>query len=156
MKTTETINMALTVHRVNDLEHNLLTDQHWEVTDSILSLSNFQEFPMHFFGNPEELIVRFCVWNFDLPLCVVPQVFHFPELIVWCAEHFSLESKSVVSKHSQIVLQISKESITKMLGLNGSGFSNKTLLPYLKMCWFKSSFHWGWHSPCEMPKNNAD
>ena len=78
MKLAESINMALTVHRVNDPDQNLLTDQHWEVTDTILSLSNFQELLIHFFGNPEELIVRFRVWNSGLPLCVIPQVFHFP------------------------------------------------------------------------------
>ena len=61
MKPTESINMALTVHRVNDPEQNLLTDQHWEVIDTILTHSNFQELPMHFFGNPEELMVRFRV-----------------------------------------------------------------------------------------------
>jgi hypothetical protein len=123
MKLAEAINMELTVHRVNDPEHNLLTDQHWEITDTILSLSNFQELPMHFIGNPEELIVRFRVWNFVPPLSVIAQVFHFPKLVVWCAEHFSPKSKSMVSEqHSQIVLQVSKESITKKLGLNGLGF----------------------------------
>ena len=61
MKPTESINMALNVHRVNDPNQNLFTDQHWEVTDTIVSLSNFQELPMHLFGNLEELIVRFHV-----------------------------------------------------------------------------------------------
>ena len=82
MKPVESINMALTMHRVNDPEQNLLTDQHWEVTDTILSLSNFQELPMHLFCNPEDLIVRFRVWNSDLPLYVIPNVFHFPKLVV--------------------------------------------------------------------------
>ena len=128
MKTVESINMALTIHRLNDLDQNLLIDQHWEVTDTILSLSNFQELPMHFFGNPE-LIVRFCVWNSGLPLCVVPQFFHFLELVVCCVEHFSPESKSVVfEKHSQIVLSISKESISKMLGLSESGFLEQNIV----------------------------
>lgn len=68
-----------------------------EVIDTILSLSYFQELPMHFFGNPEELIVRFHVWNSGLLLYVIPQVFHFPELVVWCAEHYSPKSKFVVS-----------------------------------------------------------
>lgn len=88
---------------------------------------------MYFFGNPEELIVRFNVWNYGLPLCVFPQVFHFPELAVWCAQHFSLESKSVVSeKHSQIFLPISKESISKMLGLNGSGFLEQNIITLIE------------------------
>ena len=82
MKSTESINMALIVHRVSDPKKILLIDQHWEVTDPILSNSNFQDLPTHFFGNPKELIVRFHVWNFGLPLCVVPQVFHFPELVI--------------------------------------------------------------------------
>ena len=101
MKPTESINMALIVHRVNDLEQNFLTDQHWEVIDTILTHSNFQEIPMHFFGNPEELMVRLKVLTSGLPLCVVPQVFHFPKLVVWCTEHFSPESKTVVSKTFQ-------------------------------------------------------
>ena len=82
MKPTESINMALTVHRINDPEQNLLTDQHWELIDTILTHSNFQELPMHFFGNLEELMVRFRVWTSNLPLFVVLQVFHFPELVV--------------------------------------------------------------------------
>ena len=64
-----------------------------------------------------------------MPLCIVFQTFHFPELVVWCAEHYSPESKTVVSKkHSQIVLSISKESISKMLGLNGSGFLEQNII----------------------------
>ena len=72
MKPIESINMALTVHRVNDPEQNLLIDQHWEVIDTILTHSNFQELPMHFFGNPKELMVRFKVWTSGLLLYVVP------------------------------------------------------------------------------------
>ena len=90
--------MASTVHRVSDPEQSLLIDQHRELTDPILSYSNLQDLPMHFFGKPKELIVRFHVWNSGLPLCVVSQIFHFLELVVWCAEHFSPESKFVVSK----------------------------------------------------------
>ena len=82
MNLTESINMQLTVCKVNDPDQNLLTDQHWEVTNTIFSLSNFQELPMHLFGNLEDLIFRFCVWNYGLPICIVPQVFHFPKLVV--------------------------------------------------------------------------
>ena len=84
---------------------------------------------MHFFGNPEELVVRFRVWRSGLPLCIIPQVFHFPKLVVWCVEHYSPESKTVVSeKHSQIVLSISKESISKMLGSSQSGFLEQNIV----------------------------
>ena len=98
MNPTKSINMALTIHRVNDTKQSLLIDQHWEVSDPILPCSNLQDLPMHFFGNPEEFIFCFHVWDSGLPLCIAPQGFHFPELVAWCAEHFSLESNSVVSE----------------------------------------------------------
>ena len=116
--------MALTVHKVNDPEQSLLVDQHWEVFDPILSCSNLQDLPMHFFSNPEELMIHFHVWESGLPLCIVPQVFHFPELVVWCAKHFALDCNSIVLEQlSQIVINVSRESIAKMLGFHISGFS---------------------------------
>lgn len=57
MKSMESINMALTMHHVNDPEQNLLVDQHWEVSDPILSCTNLQDLPVHFLRNPEELMV---------------------------------------------------------------------------------------------------
>ena len=48
---------------------------------------------------------------------------------MWCAKHFSLDSNSIVSEQlSQIVLQISKESIAKMLGLHNSGFLKQNVI----------------------------
>lgn len=125
--------MALTVHRVNDPKQNLFTNQHWEVIDTISTHSNFQELPMHFFGNRKEQMVRFRVWTYGLPLYVVLQVFHFPELVVWWTKDFSPESMFVVSKkHSQIVLSISKESVLKMLGLNGSRVLDQNIVTLSK------------------------
>lgn len=51
------INMDLTLHRVNDPEKNLLVDQQWEFFDPILSCTNLQDLPIHFLINPEELMV---------------------------------------------------------------------------------------------------
>ena len=84
--------MALTVHRVNDPEKTLLVDQQWEVSDPILSYTNLQDLPVFSLRNPKELMVWFRVWESGLPLCIVPQVFHFPELVIWCAELFSPDS----------------------------------------------------------------
>ena len=75
----------------------------------------------------------FHVWESILPLCIVPQVFHFPELVVWCAEHFSHDSNSIVYEQlSQIVINISRESITKMLGLHITGFPNQNVVTLSK------------------------
>lgn len=115
----ECINMDLTVHWVNDPKQSLLVDQQWEVSYPILSYSNLQNLPVFFLSNPEELTLRFCVWESGLPLCIVPQVFHFPELVVWCAQHFATDSNSIVTEQlSQILITISIESIIKMLGLH--------------------------------------
>lgn len=109
MNATESINMALTIQRIYDPEQSLLVEQQWEVSDPILSCSNLQDLPIHFSSNPEDLMICFHVWESGPPLCIVPQVFHFLELVVWCADHFSLKSNSVVSKQlSQIVIKISK------------------------------------------------
>ena len=120
--------MSLTIHKFNDPEQNLLVDQHWEVSDPILSCSNLQDLPIPFFSNPEELMICFHIWESSLHLCIVPQVFHFPELVVWCADHFSPYSNSIVSEQlSQIVIKISRESITNMLGLHDSWFLEKNV-----------------------------
>lgn len=58
MVTMESINMALTVHRVNDPEKNLLVDQQWGISDPILSCSNQELLPVHFLSHPEELTMR--------------------------------------------------------------------------------------------------
>lgn len=119
--------MALILHRVNDPKQNLLVDQQWEVSNPILSYTNLQDLPIHFFSNPEDFMVRFHVWESNLPLCIVPQVFHFLELVVWCAEHFAPDSNSIVQL-SQIVINISRESITKMLGLHITRFPKKNVI----------------------------
>ena len=124
----ESINMALTMHRVNGPMQNLLVYQQWEVSDPILSCENLQDLSIHFFSNLEELMVQFHVWESGLPLFIIPKVLHFLELVIWCAEHFTPDSNSIVSEQiSQIVINISKESITKMLGLHTRGFPDQML-----------------------------
>ena len=129
----ESIDMALIVHRVNDPEQNLLVDQQWEVLDPILSCSNLQNLPIFFWSNPKELTVWFHVWESGLPLCIVPQVFHFPELVVWCDEQLSTDSNSIITEQlSQIIITISRESIIKMLGLHTTRFSEKNVITLLE------------------------
>ena len=74
-------------------------------------------------------MVWFRVWESGLLLCIVPQVFHFPELVVWSAGHFTPDSNSIISKQlSQIVINISREIITKMLGLHTIRFPNQNIV----------------------------
>ena len=90
--------MSLTVHQVNDPEQNLLVDQQWEIYDPILSCSNQDLIPVHFLSHSKELTLIFRVYDSDLLVCIVPQVYHFPELVVWCTKHYSIDSRSVVTE----------------------------------------------------------
>lgn len=115
--------MSLIVHRENDPDQNLLVDQHWEITDPIISCTNKDKLPVLFLSQLDELALRFQIWDLGLPLCIVPQVYHFLELVVWCVEHYSNKSRSVVTKKtSQIFITISPEEVTKMIGLNSTNF----------------------------------
>ena len=125
----ESINMVLTMHRVNDPEQNLLVDQQWKVSDPILACSNQEHLPVYFLSIPEELTVRFWVWESSLPLCIVPQVYHFPKLVFWCVEHYANDSRSVITKQlSQIFITISREVIIKMLGLHTTNFPKQNII----------------------------
>ena len=129
MKSMGSINMALTIHRVNNPDQNMLVDQQWEVSNPILSITNLQDLPIHFFSNPEELMVWVHIWESGFPLCIIPQVFHFLELVVWCAKHFAPDSNSIVSEQLyQILITISKDNIIKMFGLHIKGFLDQNVV----------------------------
>ena len=55
----ESINMDLTIHRVNDPEKNLLVNLQWEIFHPILSCSNQELLMVHFLSKQEELTVIF-------------------------------------------------------------------------------------------------
>lgn len=115
--------MSLIVHRVNVLDQNLLVDQHQEITDPILSCTNQDKFPVLFLSQSDELGLRFQILDFGLPLCIIPQVYYFPELVFWCEEHYSIKSRFVVTvKSSKIFITISPYEVTKMLGLHSTNF----------------------------------
>jgi hypothetical protein len=68
----ESVNKSLNIHRVKDLDQNILVDQHWEITDPILSYTNQDKLPVLFLSQLDELALIFRVWDFDLPLFIVP------------------------------------------------------------------------------------
>jgi hypothetical protein len=46
----------------------------------------------------------------------VPQTYHFPELVNWCAINYQVEKRLIVSTdHSRVIFHINKESIAQML-----------------------------------------
>lgn len=66
-------------------------------------------------------------------MCIVPQVYHFPQLVFWCTEHYASDSKSVITEQlSQIFITISIENVIKMLGLHTTNFSEKNIITLLE------------------------
>ena len=119
----ESINMSLPVYRVNDPDQNLLVDQHWEISDPILSCTNQDKLLVLFLIQPDELALILWVWDSGLSLFIIPQVYHFPELVVWFAENYSNESRSIVTeKSSQTFIIVSPEEVNKMTGLHSTNF----------------------------------
>ena len=86
-----------------------------------------------FLSQPDELALKFRVWDSGLPLCIVPQVYHFPKLVVWCVEHYSSKSRSVITeKLSQIFITISPKEATKMMGLHSTTFLTHNTITLLE------------------------
>ena len=85
------MNLCQTVHRVNDPDQEILIDHQWEISDPILACSSQYTLPTQFFNYPDEFANHFHIWDFALPLAIVPQVHHYPELVEWCAERYSPE-----------------------------------------------------------------
>lgn len=68
-----------------------------------------------------------------MPLCIFPQVFHFPELIEWCIVHYLNKTRSIVTqKSSQIFITISSKEVIKMLGLYSTSFLEQNTLTLSK------------------------
>ena len=119
--------MFLMVHRVNDSEQNLLIDEQWEISDPILSCTNQYLISVLCLSQPKDLTLIFLVLDFGLPLCIVPQVYHFPKLVIFHTKHYATDSRSVVTeKQSQIFMTVSPEEITKMLGLHMTDFPTQS------------------------------
>ena len=107
-----------------------MLDSHWEVYDSILMCYNQEKLPTFCSAHFDVYFQKFKVWELGLPLCIVPQVFHFLEFINWCVAHYSVQTRSIVTQIiSQIFITITVEEIVKMLGLNSTNCSEENGVP---------------------------
>ena len=117
------VNKVVTLHKYVDPKQNLLLAHHWEVYGPILSCSNQEKLPTFCSIQFDVYFQKYKVWESGLPLCIVPQVFHFPELIKWCVAHYLVQTSSIITQtSSQIFITITVEEIIKMLWLNSTNF----------------------------------
>ena len=112
------MNLCQIVHRVNDPDQEILIDHQWEISNPILACSSQDALPLQFFSYPDEFANCLHIWDSALPLSIVPQVHHYPELVEWCDNRYSFENRSILTyETNQIFLTITKEDIIKTLGL---------------------------------------
>ena len=129
----ESINKVVPLHKYEYPEQNLLLDHHYEVFYPNLSCSNKEKFSSFYLTQSNVHFQKFKVWDSTLPLCVVQQVFNFPEIVDWCASHYSVQNQSVITQvNSHIFITINSEEILKMLGLGMTNFYENNTFPLTK------------------------
>jgi hypothetical protein len=108
----EYVTKSISLHKSEDPEQTFLLDCHYELFDLILSCSNREKLPHFCSSQTNEHFQRFKIWDSSLSLCVVPKTFNFPEIIDWCASHYSVQNQSIITQlHSKIFITINAEDI---------------------------------------------
>ena len=86
------MNLCQTVHIVNDPDQEILINYQWEISNPILACTSQDTLPLQFFSYSDEIANCFHIWDSALPLAIVPQVHHYPELVEWYADQYSSEN----------------------------------------------------------------
>jgi hypothetical protein len=98
------------------VEEEDLADKDKDIVDLVLS---FDLFKLHQLSmqNFRDLVDHYHAWESDLAKFIVPQVYEFPEFVVWCAVNYIPSQRSVISKNGLVLFVINSESISEMLNL---------------------------------------
>ena len=127
------MNLCQIVHRVNDLDQEILIDHQWEISNPILAYTSQDALPLQFVSYPDEFANCFHTWDSTLPLAIVPQVHHYPELVEWCVERYSPKNRSILTyETNQIFLTITKKDIIKTLGLQDTNLIERNFVTLSK------------------------
>jgi hypothetical protein len=62
-----------------------------------------------------DLVYHYHAWESDLEKFIVPQVYEFPEFMVWCASNYIYSKRTVISKDGSVLIEITSLSISEML-----------------------------------------
>jgi hypothetical protein len=76
------------------VEEEDLVDRDNDVFDPILSFDSFEIHQLTI-QNFMDLVDHYHTWEFDLEKFLVPQVYEFPEFVVWCASNY-ISSKRIL------------------------------------------------------------
>jgi hypothetical protein len=96
------------------VEEEDLVDRDKDVFDPILSFDSFEIHQLAI-QNFRDLVDHYHAWESDLEKFLVPQVYEFPEFVVWCASNYIPSKRVVISKHGSVLIEINPQSISEML-----------------------------------------
>jgi hypothetical protein len=55
------------------------------------------------------------LWESNIPLCIFPQVHHFPEFTLKCQAHYLPDQRTIVSSFGEILFGITPEAIDQIM-----------------------------------------
>jgi hypothetical protein len=61
------------------------------------------------------LIYHYYGWEFDLDKFIVPQVYHFPEFVVWCSKNYIPSKRAIISKVGYVLIELNSHTINEMM-----------------------------------------
>jgi hypothetical protein len=97
----------------NPVEEDLV-DRDKDVFDPVLSFDTsvlYQQEKQGF----QDLVDHYYAWESDLAKFIVPQVYHFPEFIVWCAENYIPTKRAIISKVGSVLIELNAQTINEMM-----------------------------------------
>ena len=98
-------------------KNKIFGDSHMQLVDPTLKVIDMQEAQRTVIRNKlERNADHLKIFQSGLVHAVVPQVLHFPEMVIWCAENYEPERRAVLSEDkTREIISISAESISSML-----------------------------------------
>jgi hypothetical protein len=96
------------------VEEEDLVDRDKDIFDPILSFDSF-ELHQKAIQNFRDLVDHYHAWESNLAKFLVPQVYEFPEFMVWCASNYISSKRTIISKIGSVLIEITPQSIYEML-----------------------------------------
>jgi hypothetical protein len=98
-----------------------LTDKYFDVYEPKITMKVVQDLKNTTFTNFNNSSEHIPAWSSGLARAFVPLTFHFPELVIMCAQNYDSTSRVIRDKNQKAVFSISEKSLAEMLALSQNG-----------------------------------
>jgi hypothetical protein len=97
-----------------NVEEEDLVDKDKDIFDLVLSFDSLELYK-DAMQNSRDLVDHYHAWECNLAKFVVPQVYDFPEFMVWCASKYIPSKRAIISTDGSVLIEVTTESIIEML-----------------------------------------